>query len=221
MKANEVVNKKFSRRIGGYDQKEVDSFLDEVMMRMEEMEDELEAKSKRAESFDKLEEEVMSIILTAQKNAGIYVSNAEAQAQNILNLAMDNADSIIRSAIIRLDNVKNEAAKYEKLIADYNRGYTAFLEDQYNKSTANVQSIKEISAHKDEMEQAISELKSRLSTLKTEKEMIQKNIKSEAERMQNMSRASVNSLGEKLDELIEEETITDTGKKRKKDGMEK
>ena len=60
----------------------------------------------------------------------MYIEKAEIQAQKIMDVANQNAKTVIESTQLRMEAAKQEIKKYEKQVADYKRRFRLFLEDQ-------------------------------------------------------------------------------------------
>ncbi|MGI6153353.1 MAG: DivIVA domain-containing protein [Christensenellaceae bacterium] len=141
----DILEKEFNKKFNGYDQEQVDEFLDEVIKQFESLLEENEniiAKNEqlktdiaklrqRADKLDDIEEKLMNTVITAQRNATAYIEQAEQQAQKIMDVANQNARTVIESTQLRMEAAKQELKKYEKLIADYKKRFRLFLEEQF------------------------------------------------------------------------------------------
>lgn len=142
----QILDKQFNKKFKGYDTQEVDVFLDEIIKdfdviikeketlqkEKDEIEEKYNAIRDRIEKLDLAEERVMNTVLAAQRNAQMYVSKIEVQAQGIMEAATKNAKSIIEGAQIKMENARAELMKYEQLLNEYKQRFRAFLDDQYN-----------------------------------------------------------------------------------------
>ena len=142
----QILDKEFNKKFKGYDTEEVDVFLDEIIKdydavikerdamkkEKEELEQKFNAVRDRIEKLDLAEERVMSTVLAAQRNAQMYVSKIEVQAQGIMEAATKNAKSIIEGAQIKMENTRGELMKYEQLLGEYKQRFRAFLDEQYS-----------------------------------------------------------------------------------------
>lgn len=142
----QILDKEFNKKFKGYDTEEVDVFLDEIIKdfdsvikerdsakkEKEELEQKFNAVRDRIEKLDLAEERVMSTVLAAQRNAQMYVSKIEVQAQGIMEAATKNAKSIIEGAQIKMENTRSELMKYEQLLGEYKQRFRAFLDEQYS-----------------------------------------------------------------------------------------
>lgn len=144
--AKDILDKEFDKKFKGYDPQEVDVFLDEVirdydavikerdalLAEKEELTAKYEEVKNKAEKLELAEERIMSTVLAAQRNAQMYISKVEVQAQGIMEGATKNAKSIIEGAQIKMENARAELMKYEQLLCEYKSRFRAFLDEQYN-----------------------------------------------------------------------------------------
>lgn len=142
----QILDKEFNKKFKGYDTEEVDVFLDEIIKdydaaikerdamkkEKEELEQKFNAVRDRIEKLDLAEERVMSTVLAAQRNAQMYVSKIEVQAQGIMEAATKNAKSIIEGAQIKMENTRGQLMKYEQLLGEYKQRFRSFLDEQYS-----------------------------------------------------------------------------------------
>ena len=140
----DILEKEFGKKFNGYDQEQVDEFLDEIIKQFEslleenenviakneEMKSEIARLKLKADKLENIEEKLMATVITAQRNATMYIEKAEIQAQKIMDVANQNAKTVIESTQLRMEAAKQEIKKYEKQVADYKRRFRLFLEDQ-------------------------------------------------------------------------------------------
>ncbi len=174
----QILDKEFTKKFKGYDTEEVDVFLDEIikdydaalkekdalLKEKEELEQKFSALRDRADKVDMAEERVMNTVLAAQRNAQMYVSKIEVQAQGIMEAATKNAKSIIEGAQIKMENARTELMKYEQLLSEYKARFRAFLDEQYSIMDNKVeeveisQSVAEISKYINRLTMDMSEV---------------------------------------------------------------
>lgn len=148
----DILEKEFNSKFKGYDPQEVDSFLDEVMAeitllndekkvleaRIAELESQLTTYKNQADKMSDAEERIMSTVLSAQRNAQMYLSKVEAQAQGIMDGATKNAKAIIEGAQIKMENIRQDMQKYQAQVQDYKERFRAFLDEQYTHMNNNI-----------------------------------------------------------------------------------
>jgi len=106
----EIHNKEFSKKMRGYDQDEVNEFLDQVIRDYEllirenkEYEDELGLANKKLDNYEEMQESLNKSIIVAQDAADRLKENTEKEL-----------DVIKREAESYAENVRKEADKYAK-----------------------------------------------------------------------------------------------------------
>src|SRR5690606_1096778 len=97
----DIHNKEFSRRIRGYDEDEVNEFLDQVIKDYEaiirenkELQENVATLKEKLDHFANIEETLSKTIIVAQEAADELKSNSKKEAQLILKEAEKNADRI-------------------------------------------------------------------------------------------------------------------------------
>lgn len=102
----DIHHKEFrSARFGGYNEEEVDSFLDLVADEFERMVHEntdmvqqLELVRKRVAEFEEMQTSLQSALLAATRSAEVIREQARQEAEATVNKAQEEADSLIRGA---------------------------------------------------------------------------------------------------------------------------
>lgn len=140
----DILDKEFARKFHGYDPQQVDEFLDEIIKQFEslieenenvvakneELKTEISRLRSQTDKSDDLEERLMATVLTAQRNATLYLERAEAQAAKVMDIANQNARTILESTHLRVDAVREEIARYERVVSEYKRRFRMLLEEQ-------------------------------------------------------------------------------------------
>lgn len=97
----DIHNKEFSRGFRGYNEEEVDDFLDEVIENVEEMmkkisklEDELSLEKKKVEQYQEMEKNLQDTLAVAQKTAEDVVENAKQRAEELERAAKEDCDRL-------------------------------------------------------------------------------------------------------------------------------
>lgn len=140
----DILEKEFAKKFNGYDPEQVDEFLDEIIKQFESLIEENEdlivkneamksqlAKMKsKMNKLEDIEDKLMRSITDAQRSASSYIEKAEVQAQKIMDIANQNAKTVIESTHLRMEAAKHEILKYEKIITDYKSNFRSLLEEQ-------------------------------------------------------------------------------------------
>lgn len=102
----DIHNKEFTRGFRGYNEDEVNDFLDQVIKDYEialrankDMEKEIEELNKRIEHFGSIEDSLNKSLIVAQETAEELKANAKKEAKLIIKEAEKNADRIINDAL--------------------------------------------------------------------------------------------------------------------------
>lgn len=133
----DIHNKEFSRGFRGYDEDEVNEFLDQVIKdyemvirekkelasRVNELEDKLS-------HFSNIETTLNKSILIAQETAEEVKRNAEKEAKLIIKESEKNADRIINEALAKSRKVAIELEELKKQSSVYRTRFKMLLEAQ-------------------------------------------------------------------------------------------
>lgn len=182
----DILEKEFDTKFKGYDPQEVDLFLDEVMSELStlnERNSSLEAKVRILEGqiaeykmkevkMSDAEDRIMSTVLAAQRNAQMYLSKVEVQAQGIMDGATKNAKTIIEGAQMKMENIRADLQKYESLVQEYKVSFKAFLDEQYSHMNARIdqsdihQSVADITQSINKLQEDIEDAESQCGSIK-------------------------------------------------------
>lgn len=115
----EIHNKEFATKMRGYDQDEVNEFLDQVirdyelvMRQNKELEDELAITNKKLSNFEDMQESLNRSILVAQEAADRLIENTDREVEVIKIEAESYAEKTREEANSYSMNVKKEADEY-------------------------------------------------------------------------------------------------------------
>ena len=118
----EIHNKEFKRKVRGYDQDEVDEFLDKIVVDYEklyrenaELKDKINLQNEKMEHYTSLENTLQNTLLMAQKASEDIETNARKKAENIIKDAEQQGKNIIEEAN---EEVINIIKKKEELVKD-------------------------------------------------------------------------------------------------------
>jgi cell division initiation protein len=111
----DIEQQEFSRSFRGYNEEEVDDFLDKIVKDYEELIDEnvrlneeIERMQEKLKEFSEIEETLRSALLNAQKSAEEMKGRVESEAKIIIEKAEMEAKSLKQKVFQREDLVKNE-----------------------------------------------------------------------------------------------------------------
>ncbi|WP_047984952.1 DivIVA domain-containing protein [Ornithinibacillus californiensis] len=117
----DIHNKEFTRSFRGYDEDEVNEFLDQVIKDYEmvirdrkELKEKIEQMNEKLSHFTNIEETLNKSILIAQETAEELKGNASKESKLIIKEAEKNADRIINEALSKSRKVSIEVEELKK-----------------------------------------------------------------------------------------------------------
>jgi cell division initiation protein len=133
----DIHNKEFSRAFRGYDEDEVDDFLERIIQDYEalirqnkDLEEKLDQYAERLRHFTNIEESLGKSILVAQETAEEVKANARKEAQLILKEAEKNADRIISEALAKSRKIAMEIEEVQKHAAIFRARFRSLIQAQ-------------------------------------------------------------------------------------------
>jgi cell division initiation protein len=133
----DIHNKEFSRRLRGYDEDEVNEFLDQIIKDYEalirenkELQEQVAMLKEKLDHFASIEETLSKTIIVAQEAADELKNNSKKEAQLILKEAEKNADRIINESLAKSRKIALEIEEMKKQAAIYRTRFRALLEAQ-------------------------------------------------------------------------------------------
>ncbi|OUM87741.1 MAG: hypothetical protein BAA01_13110 [Bacillus thermozeamaize] len=133
----DIHNKEFSRSFRGYDEDEVNEFLDQIIKDYEavirekkRLEEENAELREKLEHYANLEETLHKSIVVAQEAAEELKGNARKESQLIIREAEKNADRIINEALMKSRSVASEIDELKKRLTVYRTRFRTLLEAQ-------------------------------------------------------------------------------------------
>ncbi len=133
----DIHNKEFGKRLRGYDEDEVNEFLDQIIKDYEAMirenkdlQSQLQALQEKLGHFANIEETLSKTIIVAQEAADELKGNAKKEAQLIVKEAEKNADRIINESLVKSRKVAMEVEELKKQAAIYRARFRALVETQ-------------------------------------------------------------------------------------------
>jgi cell division initiation protein len=133
----DIHNKEFSRSFRGYNEDEVNEFLDQIIKDYEalirenkEMQNQMNTTQERLNHFTNIEESLSKTIIVAQEAADEVKQNSKKEAQLVLKEAEKNADRIINEALTRSRKIALEIEELKKQASVYRTRFRTLLEAQ-------------------------------------------------------------------------------------------
>lgn len=129
--------KKFDRSFNGYNVEQVNSFVDDVISRVEDMitkmknkDLEIDRLTKELEHYKNMDETLNRAVVMAEEAASKYKSNSIAESDLIITEAKKNANRIINDALLKAESLENDAARLRRNIITYKRRIKSLIEEQ-------------------------------------------------------------------------------------------
>ncbi|EGL82193.1 DivIVA domain containing protein [Caldalkalibacillus thermarum TA2.A1] len=133
----DIHNKEFKRVFRGYDEDEVNEFLDLVIKEFEilirekkELEEKVAEANEKLSHFNNIEESLSKTIIVAQETADEVKANAKKEAELIIKEAEKNADRIINEALAKSRKIAMEVEELKKQASIFRTRFRTLLEAQ-------------------------------------------------------------------------------------------
>lgn len=133
----DIHNKEFSRGFRGYDEDEVNSFLNQIIKDYEliirekkELEDQLNSQSERLGYFSNIEETLNKSIVIAQETAEEVKRNAHKEAKLLIREAEKNADRIVNESLAKARKIAIEIEELKKQSKVFRTRFKMLMEAQ-------------------------------------------------------------------------------------------
>ena len=128
---------KFSREPDGYNKKEVNKFIDDVIVqteavitRVKSQQDEIKSLKKELEHYKRIEETLKSALLNAEKASNDIKQNAIEESKIIVMDAKRNASHIVNDALMRAEKIEIKADTLERNIIVFKRKLKLIIDQQ-------------------------------------------------------------------------------------------
>lgn len=133
----DIHNKEFGRKFRGYDEDEVNEFLDQVIKDYEalirenkDLQNQVAGMNEKLDHFSNIEETLSRSIVVAQEAADELRNNSKKEAQLILKEAEKNADRIINESLAKSRKIALEMEELRKQATIYRTRFRTLLEAQ-------------------------------------------------------------------------------------------
>lgn len=133
----DIHNKEFSRGFRGYDEDEVNEFLDQVIKDYElilrekkELEEKVNVLNERLDHFTNIEETLNKSLVVAQEAAEEVKRNAQKEAKLIIKEAEKNADRIVNEALSKARKIALEIEELKKQSKVFRTRFKMLIEAQ-------------------------------------------------------------------------------------------
>ncbi|MFY9426841.1 MAG: DivIVA domain-containing protein [Caldicoprobacterales bacterium] len=133
----DIHNKEFTRSFRGYDEDEVDQFLDEIVEEFErlykeniDLKDRLSILVDQINNYKTMENTLKETLVTAQKTADELTESAQKKSELIIKEAEGKAREIIDNAHTKVLEIKKEFDEYRKQMQVFRSRFKNLLETQ-------------------------------------------------------------------------------------------
>ncbi|MED4941019.1 DivIVA domain-containing protein [Heyndrickxia coagulans] len=133
----DIHNKEFSKGFRGYDEDEVNEFLDQLIKDYEmlirekkNLEDKVASLNERLSHFTSIEETLNKSIVVAQEAAEEVKGNAQKEAKLIIREAEKNADRIVNEALSKARKIALEIEELKKQSKVFRTRFKMLIEAQ-------------------------------------------------------------------------------------------
>ncbi|ALP38404.1 septum formation initiator [Paenibacillus sp. IHB B 3084] len=133
----DIHNKEFARRLRGYDEDQVNEFLDQVIKDYEgvirenkELSTQLLNVQDKLDHFSTIEDTLSKTIIVAQEAADEVRNNAKKESQLIVKEAEKNADRIVNEALSKSRKIALEVEELKKQASIYRARFRTLVEAQ-------------------------------------------------------------------------------------------
>jgi cell division initiation protein len=135
--ALDIHHKEFRRSLRGYSEEDVDEFLDQVADEFDRLfkenidyTEKLEQANERVRSYQSMEATLNNTLLSAQRSAEEIVNKAGLEADSMLRDAELKAKEIIHNALQKKQTVANELVRIKHAEEEFRARYKSLLEGQ-------------------------------------------------------------------------------------------
>lgn len=132
----DIHHKEFGRALRGYNEAEVDEFLDQVADELERLfkenitlSERLEALEQKLREYQDMERTLHNTLLSAQRSADELLRKAEQEAEVVLKDAEVKAKEVIHSALTEKQRATTELARIKQAEEEFRGAFKRLLED--------------------------------------------------------------------------------------------
>ncbi|MCX4365918.1 MAG: DivIVA domain-containing protein [Bacilli bacterium] len=129
--------KKFDKSFNGYNVEQVNAFVDEVIVQVDDMIQKMKEKDLEIDRLNKelvhykdMEATINRAVMIAQDAANKYKENSLNESDLILVEAKKNANRIINDALLKAEHLEEDAARIRRNIITYKRRIKSLLDQQ-------------------------------------------------------------------------------------------
>jgi cell division initiation protein len=128
---------KFSKSLNGYNINEVNKFVDDCIVQVEDMISKMKSKDleidrlqKELLHYKKMDDTLNRAVVMAEESASKYKENSLTESDLIINNAKKNANRIINDALLKAEKIEEEYMRMRRNIITYKRRMKTLVEQQ-------------------------------------------------------------------------------------------
>lgn len=136
---DEIQKKQFSKRSRGYDIFEVDTFLEDIMMQMEQTESQLDELREKCSSlyetinvYKQTEDSMKEILVIAKGKGDEIIAKANDEANAIIESAKQKADEMLGGMDKQIEQLHIEGEKMKQQYSEFKNKFEELLKTQLN-----------------------------------------------------------------------------------------
>lgn len=133
----EIQNKQFSKKIRGYDEDQVDEFLDRLTEDYESLyrenanlKDRLRILEEKLQHYSDMEASLQNALIMAQTTADEATKNAQEKSRLIIEQAEEEAKRIVERAHKKVENIENQYQEIKRQMYIFRTRFKTLLEAQ-------------------------------------------------------------------------------------------
>lgn len=133
----DIHNKEFSVRMRGYDQDEVNDYMEQIIKEYEllikdkkELEKKLEFAEEKLGHYENMQEALNKSIIVAQEAADRLKENTEKEADMVIREAENNADQLLKEAVDKAHRIEQETEDLKKHSRIFRQRLQLMIESQ-------------------------------------------------------------------------------------------
>lgn len=134
---DEIQKKQFSKRSRGYDIFEVDTFLEDIMMQMEQTESQLDELREKCSSlyetinvYKQTEDSMKEILVIAKGKGDEIIAKANDEANAIIESAKKKADEMLGGMDKQIEQLRIEEEKMKQQYSEFKNKFEELLKTQ-------------------------------------------------------------------------------------------
>ncbi|WP_277630287.1 DivIVA domain-containing protein [Atopococcus tabaci] len=133
----DIHNKEFSVRMRGYDQDEVNDYMEQIIKAYEllikdkkDLEKRLEFAEEKLDHYENMQEALNKSIIVAQEAADRLKENTEKEAEMVIREAENNADQLLKEAVDKAHRIEQETEDLKKHSRIFRQRLQLMIESQ-------------------------------------------------------------------------------------------